>query len=64
MRLTALLALLLLAACARPLSEVAVAEEAEPVTIEPEVVAEEPSYETGCTPGDDDGIGGTGCKVE
>jgi hypothetical protein len=45
-----LLALVLLAACApRPKLEAA-----------PEPAA----AETDCTPGDDDGIGGTGCQVD
>lgn len=68
MRLIALVALLLLAACAQPKYEVVIEEEAAPVTVEPEleVVAEAPAGLSGpdCTPGEDDGIGGTGCQVD
>ncbi|MBL9050793.1 MAG: hypothetical protein JNK19_11845 [Tabrizicola sp.] len=51
MRLLALIAFAFLAACA-------VKEEAapEPVMAEP--------VEVGCPSGDDDGIGGTGCKLD
>jgi hypothetical protein len=59
----ALLALLLLSACSPKLGEVAA-----PVVIEEEPVFVEPGASAGltgpdCQPGDDDGIGGTGCKV-
>jgi hypothetical protein len=59
MRLIALLALTLLTACTMPKREAAMA--AEPVVVE-----EEPAVAsvTDCQPGDDDGIGGTGCKVD
>ncbi|MBL9064264.1 hypothetical protein [Tabrizicola sp.] len=58
MRPIALFALLLLAACA---------QKAE-VALEPEVVVEgavsAPLADQRCQPGDDDGIGGTGCQVD
>lgn len=59
MRLTALLALTLLAACARPLAEAAM----EPVVVE-EAPAAGAIATNRCLPGDDDGIGGTGCKID
>lgn len=34
--------------------------EEEPVFVEPDTSG---LYDPGCQPGDDDGIGGTGCKV-
>lgn len=59
MRLIALLALTLLAACARPMAE---------VVMEPAVVEEAPAAGATatdrCLAGDDDGIGGTGCKLD
>jgi hypothetical protein len=58
MRFPALAALILLAACSPKLEAV----EAEPVVVE-EVPAAGPG-EGRCTPGEDDGIGGTGCKVD
>jgi hypothetical protein len=60
----AILALLVLAACSPKLEEAVVME---PVAVEPVFVeAETPSGLTGteCQPGDDDGIGGTGCKID
>jgi hypothetical protein len=65
MRPFALLALMLLAACS-PKREEAVAG---PVVIEEEQVVVEPEMPSSlagpdCTPGDDDGIGGTGCKLD
>jgi hypothetical protein len=58
----ALLALLLLTACSPKMEEVAapVVVEEEPVFVEPDVSG---LYDPACQPGDDDGIGGTGCKV-
>lgn len=64
MRALPLLALALLAACAGPKYEIA--EEA-PVAVEPVVVEPEASAgltDPDCQPGDDDGIGGTGCKID
>lgn len=60
--LTLLLALALLTGCTNVMREEAAMEP----TAEP-VVVEEPSAlgsVTDCQPGDDDGIGGTGCKVD
>jgi hypothetical protein len=60
----ALLALLLLAACSPKREEAVVME---PVAVEPVFVEPEPSAgltDTKCKPGDDDGIGGTGCKID
>jgi hypothetical protein len=62
MRSCLVLALMLLAACAPKLE----------VAEEPEVMVEEaagaavsaPLADARCTPGDDDGIGGTGCQVD
>ena len=56
MRRLTLLAFVLLAACAQPMREEAAHE---PVVAEPEVAAA-----TDCNPGDDDGIGGTGCQPD
>jgi hypothetical protein len=53
----ALLAVVLLAACANPMREEAVME---PVTVEKPVAA----GISGCVPGGDDGIGGTGCQPD
>ena len=53
MRRLALLAFVLMAACAQPVREEAAYE---PVMVEPEVAGA-----VDCNPGDDDGIGGTGC---
>jgi hypothetical protein len=58
MRLLALAALILLAACS-------VKDEA--VMAEPEVVVEAAPAGPGdarCAPGEDDGIGGTGCRID
>jgi hypothetical protein len=60
MRLIALATLILLAGCS-PKQEAEVAE--EPVLAEEPAAADERSKIT-CTPGDDDGIGGTGCAVD
>lgn len=56
-----LIALLLLAACA-PKLEVAT----EPMVVMEEVSEAAPASldDQRCTPGDDDGIGGTGCQVD
>jgi hypothetical protein len=60
MRLIALATLVLLAGCS-PSREAEIA--AEPVVVgEPAVSGA--LYEKDCAPGDDDGIGGTGCKVD
>jgi len=63
-RALALLALLLLTACSPKLEEVAA-----PVVVEEEPVYVPPPGSAGltdpaCQPGDDDGIGGTGCKLD
>lgn len=58
MRPIALAVLLLLAACS-PLRKAEVA--AEPVVEEPAFEATSPEA---CAPGDDDGIGGTGCRID
>jgi uncharacterized protein YcfL len=61
MRASLVLVLMLLAACGAKVE----------VTAEPVVVMEEPALEasaapdaTRCVPGEDDGIGGTGCQVD
>jgi hypothetical protein len=59
MRPTILLALLFLSACSPILRE-----ESVPIVVEEEAVTVEPLYAPDCTPGDDDGIGGTGCQVD
>jgi hypothetical protein len=53
-----LLALLLITACAPPMREEAVAE---PMVVEE---ASGLGSATDCRPGDDDGIGGTGCRAD
>jgi hypothetical protein len=60
----ALVALLLLTACSPKMEEAV----AGPVVVEEESVFVEPEVPAGlgdpaCSPGDDDGIGGTGCPV-
>jgi hypothetical protein len=61
MRLCLALALMLLAACAPKLE---VAPEPEPVVAEA-IPADAAALEvTRCVPGEDDGIGGTGCQVD
>lgn len=59
MRLSLALALLLLAACA-PKLEVA----SEPVVVEAAPAGAAALDGKRCVPGDDDGIGGTGCQVD
>ncbi len=66
-RLTGLLALLALSACTAANREEHVGGMAEPV-MEPAPVVEEPVMAEPavpeCAPGDDDGIGGTGCQID
>lgn len=59
MRLIVLFALTVLAACARPVAE----EAMEPVVVE-EAPVSGAIADDRCLPGDDDGIGGTGCKLD
>jgi hypothetical protein len=56
MRQLSLIALIVLAGCGYPMRE----------TAEPVVVVEEPAIapDADCQAGDDDGIGGTGCKLD
>jgi hypothetical protein len=61
MRHIALATLIVLAACSPKLEEEVAAE---PVVVEEEPAAVGGLYEKDCTPGDDDGIGGTGCEVD
>lgn len=60
MRFCPALALLLIAACAPKREEVA----AEPVVVMEEPVAAGALDGGRCQPGDDDGIGGTGCQAD
>jgi hypothetical protein len=59
MRLLACLSVLLLAACVPPMREAVVEA---PVVVEAEPAALGPGLD--CRTGDDDGIGGTGCKTD
>lgn len=61
-RALAILALMLLTACSPKMEEVAapVVVEEVPVFVEPDTSG---LSGAACQPGDDDGIGGTGCKV-
>jgi hypothetical protein len=60
MRLIALATLILLTGCS-PKQEAEVAEE---LVLAEEPVAADERSKIACTPGDDDGIGGTGCPVD
>ena len=63
-RIAAAVLALALAACAMPEEEVVIVE---PVMAEPSAVEASPAPNSkleACVPGEDDGIGGTGCAVD
>ena len=63
-RIAAAVLALALAACAMPEEEVVIVE---PVMAEPSAIEVSPAPKSkleACVPGEDDGIGGTGCAVD